>query len=108
MTRYTRPAALALALLFTLSLASPAFADGAAVYKSKCAMCHGADGNGDTQMGRKLALRPLSAPAVQKKSDADITKLIAGGKGKMPACGTRLTAGEIESLVAVVRAFAMK
>lgn len=85
-----------------------AYADGNAIFKSKCAACHGADGAGNTAMGKKLALKPLSADEVQKKSDADLLKIVADGKGKMPGYGKKLTADEVKEMVTVVRAFAKK
>lgn len=45
--RITKMLIVLLVLALTVSLALPAFAqDGAATYKSKCAGCHGADGQG--------------------------------------------------------------
>ena len=42
-----------LVLVATLALASSAFAaDGAGVFKAKCAMCHGADGSASTGWAR--------------------------------------------------------
>jgi mono/diheme cytochrome c family protein len=40
---------------------------------------------------------------VQKRLDAELTKVITSGKGKMPAYGEKMTPAEIESLVAVIR-----
>ena len=56
--------------------------DTAALYKSKCAMCHGATGAGDTPMGKKLALKPLASPEVQKNSDAKLLEVIAKAAGR--------------------------
>jgi mono/diheme cytochrome c family protein len=45
--RITKMLIVLLILALTVALALPAFAqDGAATYKSKCAGCHGADGQG--------------------------------------------------------------
>jgi mono/diheme cytochrome c family protein len=45
--RITKVLVLILVVAVTLSVALPAFAaDGAAVYKAKCASCHGSDGQG--------------------------------------------------------------
>ena len=49
---------------------TPAAADdAAATYKAKCAMCHGADGKGDTPVGKKMGIRDLTSADVQKMSD---------------------------------------
>ena len=47
---------------------------GAATFKAKCAMCHGADGQGKTPMGAKLSIPSLSAPEVQKQTDAALVE----------------------------------
>ena len=78
-------------------------ADGAAVYKAKCASCHGPDGKGETATGKAMKLRSLASADVQKTSDADLTKVISDGKGKMPAYKGKLSADEIKALVAFIR-----
>jgi mono/diheme cytochrome c family protein len=78
-------------------------ADGAAVYKAKCASCHGPDGKGETAIGKSMKLRSLASADVQKTSDADLTKVISDGKGKMPAYKGKLAADEIKALVAFIR-----
>ena len=77
--------------------------DGAAIYKSKCAMCHGPDGAGQTTMGKNMKLRDLRAADVQKQTDAELMKWIADGKGKMPAYKAKLSAAEIDALVGFIR-----
>jgi cytochrome c6 len=86
----------ALAVVLTLSLSAQA--QGAAdIYKSKCAMCHGAD-------GKKAAGHDLSSADVQKESDADLTAVITNGKApKMPKYGDKLKPEEIKGLVAYIR-----
>jgi len=78
-------------------------ADGAAVYKAKCAMCHGPDGAGQTTMGKNLKVRALGSADVQKQTDAALAKWIADGKGKMPAYKSKLSADEIAALVDFIR-----
>ena len=95
-------------LVLALLIAAPsAFAgggpDGAALYKSKCALCHGPDGAGQTPMGKNLKLRDLRSADVQKQTDAELVKWIADGKGKMPAYKSKMSAEEINTLVAFIR-----
>lgn len=97
--------AFAAATTFALTAAAD---DTAALYKTKCAMCHGATGAGDTPMGKKLALKPLASPEVQKNSDAKLLEVIAKGAGKMPSFGGKLTDEQMKQLVAMVRGFAKK
>jgi len=83
-------------------------ADGAAVFKAKCAPCHGADGSGETTMGKKLNLRDLRSADVQKQSDAALTTIITDGKEKMPAYKDKVSAADIKDLVATIRDLAKK
>ena len=78
-------------------------ADGAAVYKAKCASCHGPDGKGETSIGKSMKLRGLGSADIQKITDADLTKVISDGKGKMPAYKGKLSAEEIKALIAYIR-----
>jgi cytochrome c6 len=82
--------------------------DGAALYKTKCAMCHGADGKGDLPMGKKLNVRDLGSPEVRKQTDAELTTIITKGKGKMPAFEAKLTGEQIGQVVAYIRELAKK
>jgi cytochrome c6 len=95
-------AILTVAILIILP-ATLAASDGAAIYKAKCAMCHGADGSGMTPMGKSMKLRDLRSADVQKQSDAELTKVTADGTGKMPAYKGKLTDAEITALVAHMR-----
>jgi cytochrome c6 len=100
--------ALTVLTLCILIAAPSAFAggrgsDGAAAYKAKCAMCHGADGAGQTPMGKNMKLRALGSAEVQKQTDAELVKWIADGKGKMPAYKGKLTPADIDAVVAFIR-----
>jgi len=80
------------------------FADsGADTFKAKCAMCHGADGKGDTGMGKSLKLRDLGSADVQSQSDADLSNIITNGKGKMPKYDGKLTPDQINDVVKFLR-----
>jgi mono/diheme cytochrome c family protein len=83
-------------------------APGAAVYKAKCASCHGADGSGKTPAGKTMKVRDLCSTDVQKLTDAELTKVISDGKGKMPAYAKKLSADQIKSLVEMIRVMAKK
>jgi mono/diheme cytochrome c family protein len=89
----------------TLSLASE---PGAAVYKSKCASCHGVDGKGQTAIGKKLNLKDLASSDVQNKHHSELKLLIENGKGKMPAYKDKLTNEQIEKLVTYIRSVKQK
>jgi cytochrome c6 len=81
---------------------------GTALYKTKCAVCHGADGKGDTAVGKANKIRDLGSPEVQAQNDADLTTIITNGKGKMPAYGKSLKPDQVKDLVSYVRTLAKK
>jgi len=97
-------------LVLGLALSAAARADdaSAALYKSKCAGCHGPDGVGATAAGKALKVRDFHDPEVQKESDADLTTIVEMGKNKMPAYGKTLKPEEIKGLVAYVRELSKK
>jgi mono/diheme cytochrome c family protein len=94
---------LACAILFVLAAPAKGQTDGAALFKANCAMCHGADGKGDTAMGKSMKLRDLSSEDVQKQTDAELTDITTNGKGKMPAYKAKLTEAQIKALVGYMR-----
>ncbi len=77
--------------------------DGPALYKSKCAMCHGPDGAGQTPVGKSMKVRDLRSAEVQKQTDIELTKVISGGKGKMPGFGQKLSNADIQAIISYVR-----
>jgi len=82
--------------------------DGPTLYKTKCAMCHGPDGKGETPMGKKLNVRDLGSPEVQKQTDAQLTAIISKGKNKMPPFEGKLTAEQIGQVLAHIRELGKK
>jgi cytochrome c6 len=81
---------------------------GTTLYKTKCAACHGADGKGETTIGKANKIRDLGSADVQQQSDADLTTIISSGKGKMPAYGKSLKPDQVKDLVAFLRMLAKK
>ena len=77
--------------------------DVAALYKSKCAACHGADGKGDTPAGKKLGTKDFHSPDVAKMSDTELFDITKKGKDKMPGYDKKITDDEIKELVKYVR-----
>jgi cytochrome c6 len=92
-----------LAITFTFSTRTFA-ADAAADYKAKCALCHGAEGKGDTAMGKTMKVKDLASDDVQKQSDADLTTIITKGKKPMPGYEGKLTPEQIAGIVKYIRA----
>jgi mono/diheme cytochrome c family protein len=79
--------------------------DSPEMYKRQCASCHGEDGKGETPEGKKLKTPDLGSDAVQNKSDAELAKIIADGKGEMPKFGGKITKDQINALVKYIRRF---
>jgi mono/diheme cytochrome c family protein len=93
------------AALLAIGMPANAAPDGAALYKAKCAMCHGPDGTGQTPTGKAMKVRDFTSADVQKQTDAELTKIVTDGKGKMPVYKGKLTDEEIKALVAFIRTF---
>jgi mono/diheme cytochrome c family protein len=92
-----------LIVLGFMMVARPAMADDTeALYKSKCQVCHGADGKG-SPVGQKLGVRDFHSPEVAKENDADLIKITKEGKGKMPKFDGKLTDDQIKSLIKYIR-----
>lgn len=81
---------------------------GADTYKAKCAMCHGADGEGNTPAGKVMKAKSFKDPDLIKASDADLIAAIKSGKGKMPAYAGKLTDDQIKKVVGYVRTLQKK
>jgi cytochrome c6 len=95
------------ALMTIPSMARAADApDAAAIFKANCEVCHGPDGKGKTVMGKALHVRDLGSEEVQKMKGEELEKIILDGKGKMPPYKGKLSEGEIDSLVKLIRTFA--
>jgi cytochrome c6 len=85
------------AVILSIPISASAQDASEALYKSKCAMCHGAD-------GKKAAGHDLSSADVQKQSDADLNAVITNGKPpKMPKYGDKLKPEEVKGLVSYIR-----
>ena len=109
MNRFTKRTGMGISsLLFCVAfglLALPMQGQGGgdALYKSKCAGCHGADGKGQTAMGKANNIRDLGSADVQAQTDDAIAGIIGNGKGKMPAYGKSLKPDQIKDLVTYIR-----
>ena len=106
MIRIGQKIALVIAIMLVVGVSTRA--DGPGDFKAKCAMCHGADGSGNTATGKALKVRDLASPEVQSQTDAQFTDIVTNGKNKMPAYKGKLTDDQIKGLVAYVRGLAKK
>jgi cytochrome c6 len=91
------------AILAASTTAAFAQGSGADTYKSKCSMCHGADGLATGPMGKSMSIPAFNSPAIVKASDVDLFAITKNGKGKMPAYAAKLTDPQIKDVVAYIR-----
>ncbi|HTJ78848.1 MAG TPA: cytochrome c [Rariglobus sp.] len=110
MNKHLKITALGLGVLFTgatIGHAAPASEN----WENLCQKCHGADGKGETAIGKKLHLKDYTDAAVQAKmTDEEMSKTISegiveNGKTKMKPFKETLTKEEINDLVTHVRKF---
>jgi mono/diheme cytochrome c family protein len=82
------------------------------LWRAKCASCHGPDGKGQTEQGKKMAVADMTTAEWQGKfDDAKIKSAIADGlkrdkdgvKQEMDAYKTKLKPEQIDGLAAYVR-----
>ena len=105
MKRLTYSAIALLAFIIT-SRTSLAQDSGAEIYKAKCEMCHGADGQSNTPVGKSLGAQAYTSPEVLKLSDAQITDVIKHGKNKMPPA--QVTDDQIKALLPYIHSLQKK
>jgi len=78
---------------------------GETIFKSKCILCHGADGTGNTPLGKQLQAANLRSKDVQGKTNAELHKVIHDGQTNMPAFAEQLTDAQIDQVIKYVRTF---
>ena len=96
---------------FIAAALSASAADGKANYEKDCAKCHGADGKGDTKMGKKLGAKDYTDAKVQAelKDEAAFKAIKDGLKDKdgkvlmKPSEG--LSDADIKAVVSYMRTF---
>ena len=102
----------AIAFLSLSLLAFPHFAaaqaEGQKLFDTTCAKCHGADGTGNTVVGKAVGAKDLGSPEAKKLTDAEIQTQIQQGKNNMPPFIGTLNKAQIDSLIPIVRSFGKK
>jgi cytochrome c553 len=103
-------------LLLTMALSASALLSASAAdakdnFDKACAKCHGADGKGDTKMGKKLGVKDYTDAKVQAelKDDAAFKAIKEGLKDKedktLMKPAEDLSDADIKALVAYIKAF---
>ncbi len=82
-------------------------AAGKAVFDKSCVGCHGADGKGNPGMAKVLGEKGLNLTTkeVTSQSDDQLLKVIAEGRGKMPA-QSKLSKDDQKAALSYVRSLA--
>ena len=89
--------------------AAESLAKAKKIYNVDCAMCHGDNGNGKTDLATsmQLSLMDWTDPkTLSDKQDQDLFNIIRNGKDKMPPEGDgRAKDDEVKALVQYIRTF---
>lgn len=72
------------------------------VFNRNCARCHGFNGKGETEQGRKYEVPDLTIE-LRQASSAKIVRVITHGKVDMPAFGKKLSKKQITALASYVK-----
>jgi len=84
-------------------------AEGKKIYGYDCAQCHGATGDGKTDVAKELKVPDLTDPALLKdRTDGELFYTIKRGHGNMPPEGNRVTPEQLWNLVNYIRSLAKK
>jgi len=110
-----RIAAVLIALLVAFLIASSLHAApgdvaaGKAMFAKKCAMCHGAAGEGKESMAKmlKVEIKHMGSKEVQAVKDEELAKITKEGKGKMKGVAG-LSDADVANLVAFIRTLKTK
>ena len=80
-------------------------------WNDACARCHGFNGNGRDNNGAPLpdaGFDFTDSRKANKKKDSDWVKITLDGKEKMPAFKDKMSADDVQKMVAIMRKFAAK
>ncbi|MBS1149175.1 MAG: cytochrome c family protein [Myxococcaceae bacterium] len=83
------------------------------LFNSKCSACHGKDGKGQTEKGKKMAVRDMASPEFQKGTDEDFKKAILEGfkaekdgvKQEMDSFKEDLKGPDVDAMIKYMREF---
>ena len=90
----------------TVSTSASVVVSTEVLYRQKCSKCHGADGSGETSLGRIFNAPDFTDGGWwAKHSSGELVNIIVRGKKNMPAFGKKLTRVQIASLAVYVQRF---
>ena len=84
-------------------------ASGKKIYSYDCASCHGATGDGKSDVAKDLKMPDLTDPArLKDRTDGEVFYILKTGHGDMPPEGDRVKTEQLWDLVNYVRSLARK
>ncbi len=84
-------------------------AEGKKIYGYDCSQCHGATGDGKTDVAKDLKIPDLTDPAFLKdRTDGELFYILKNGHGNMPREGDRVKPEQLWDLVNYVRSLPRK
>ncbi len=81
---------------------------GADIFKVRCAMCHGMDGQANTPAGKIFKAASFTDPEIIKIPDDQRLEIVKNGKNKMPQFKNTLTDDQIKSVLQYIRTLEKK
>lgn len=97
-----------LAVLFLPAARTARASERSENFQTYCVPCHGEDGTGNTEEGRKKGARNFTNAKWQATvDDKRLIHSVTKGHDKMPAFGKKLSEDEIKTLVKEVRSLAV-
>ncbi len=100
---------LGLSLISASAVAAADLANGKKVYADKCVRCHGSTGKGDGPKADTLEKKPADYTDKKKMgefTDAQLKKITLEGKQPMPAYEGKMSAKDLDDVIAYIRTFA--
>jgi mono/diheme cytochrome c family protein len=105
----TSPVACAQSAATKTKVSADSQAKAKKLYAIDCALCHGATGDGKTDLAKDMQLNMMDwtdPKSLASMQDEDLFKIIRNGKGKMPAEDAgRAKDDEVWNLIVIIRAF---
>ncbi len=102
MTKTIRTLAVLAAAVYMAGSMGFAQSSGAATYKAKCQVCHGATGTPNPAIAKAMGIKAASDPGIKKLTTEQMITAVKNGKGKMKPI-TGLTDAQIKDAVSYFR-----